>query len=377
MIAVALALFLLAAGIQAAARFERLPDWLDPVILAYAVGLILGNLGLGLDAKAPIGEGVLTAAVLLGIPLLLFPADFLGWLRLAPKTAASTGVVFLSVGLTAVLSGLFFAPRVGEEGWIVAGMLTGTYTGSAPNLVAVGKALGVDPETQIRVLATDFVVAGTFCFVLLSPAVKLLLRWLKPFEPAEEPVEDPAPGEEVLVGRPGWRDWGAAAALGLGAAAVAGGVALLLPKEFQELAAIFGVTALGVGASLSPRVRALRSSVVLGDYWILVFCLAFGSLADLSQLWGGLTWIFVWTVAVLVISVGLHWLLCRPLGIDRDTAVITTAAAIFGPALIAAVAANLENRELVLSGVTAALAGLALGSYLGVGISYAVRALAA
>lgn len=369
-IAVAVALFPLAALIQAAARFGRLPSWLDPVILAYAIGLALGNLGFGLDAETPVGEGVLTAAVLLGIPLLLFPADFLGWLRLAPKTAASTGVVFLSVALTCVLSGLYFAPRIGAEGWIVGGMLTGTYTGSAPNLVAVGKALGVDPETQVRVLATDFVIAGSFCFVLLSPAVKLLLRWLKPFEPAEA-RED----LKVPTGPIGARDWAYAGGLGLLVAAVAGGAALLLPKEFQELGAIFGVTALGIGASLSPRVRELRSSVVMGDYWILVFCLAFGSLADLRELWGGLTWVFGWTLAVLVISVGLHWLLCRPLGIDRDTAVITTAAAIFGPALIPAVAANLGNRELVLSGVTAALAGLALGSYLGVGVGYAIRAL--
>lgn len=372
MTAIALALFLLAAGIQAAARSERLPRWLDPVILAYAIGLLLGNLGYGLDAKSPVGEGVLTAAVLLGIPLLLLPADFLAWLRLAPRTAASTGIVFLSVALTTVLSGLYFMPRVGEQGWIVAGMLTGTYTGSAPNLVAVGKALGVQPEVQVRVLATDFVVAGTFCFVLLSPAVKLLLRWLKPFQPAEQPQGEP---KEVVAGPIPWRDWAQAGALGLGVAALAGGLALLLPKEFQELGAIFGVTALGIGASLSPRVRALRSSVVMGDYWILVFCLAFGSLADLRQLWGGLTWIFAWTVAVLVISVALHWLLCRPLGIDRDTAVITSAAAIFGPALIPAVAANLDNRELVLSGVTAALAGLALGSYLGVGVAYALQAL--
>jgi len=375
MIVVALALLLLAAAIQAAARFQRLPSWLDPVILAYAIGLLLGNLGFGLDAKTPTGEGLLTAAVLLGIPLLLLPADFLGWLRLAPRTAASTGVVFLTVSATTVLSGLFFAPRVGEEGWIVAGMLTGTYTGSAPNLVAVGKALGVDPETQVRVLATDFVIAGTFCFVLLSPAVKLLLRWLRPFEPAEAREERPpaeTPSELIH-----WWDWPAAGALGLAVAAIAGGLALLLPQDFQELGAILGVTTLGVAASLSRRVRGLRSSVLMGDYWILVFCLAFGSLADLSKLWGGLTWVFAWTLAVLVISVGLHWLLCRPLGIDRDTAVITTAAAIFGPALIPAVAANLENRELVLSGVTAALAGLALGSYLGVGVSYAIRALLA
>lgn len=378
-----LALLLLAAAILVAARKGRLPGWLDPVILAYAVGLLLGNLGLGLDSETPAGEGILIAAFLLGIPLLLFPADFLGWIRLAPRTVASTGLMFLVVAATSVVSGLYFAPRVGPEGWVVAGMLTGTYTGSAPNLLIVASAFGYEADADIvlRVVATDFVVAGSFCFLLLSPAVKVLLRWLPPFAPRptdEEAAPEEAAPEEAANSGPGRisaTDWLAAGVLGLAVALAAGGLSLLLPKNYQQIGATLGVTTLGVAASLSPRVRKLRASVLLGDYWILVFCLAFGSLANLSKIWGGLTYVFAWTVFVLVVAVAIHWLLCRPLKIDRDTAIITTAAAIFGPALIPAVAANLKNRELVLSGVTAALAGLAFGNYLGLGVSYLVRAL--
>ncbi|MBL4845218.1 MAG: DUF819 family protein [Planctomycetes bacterium] len=386
---IALSLLVVAGLVQVAAKKNWLPRWLDPVILAYAIGLLAGNVGLGLDSKTPLGEGVLTAAVLLGIPLLLFPADFLAWLRLAPRTAKATGLAFGVVALTSIASGLFFAPRVGEEGWIVAGMLTGTFTGSAPNLLAVGQALGASPDTVALVGTTDFVVAGAFCFVLLSPAVNVLLRWLPAFEPSGKQSTDDesesggdapgeaSPGVDTNAERAPIRalDWLAAAGLGLLVAGIAGGSALLLPTRFQQLGAILGVTTLGVLASLSAPIRRLRASPLLGEYWILVFCLAFGSLANLARIWTGLTWVLAWTVCVLALAVAIHWLLCRPLGIDRDTAIITVAAAIFGPALIPAVAANLKNRELVLSGVTAALAGLALGSYLGVFVSYAVRAL--
>ena len=169
-------------------------------------------------------------------------------------------------------------------------------------------------------------------------------------------------------------EWLQAGGLGLAVALTAGGVALCFAPERQELVAILGVTALGVAASLASPVRALRGSALLGDYWILVFCLGFGSLADLARLWEGLSAIFLWTLVVLVASVALHLVCCRLFRIDHDTSLITCTAAIFGPALIPALAAKLGRRELVISGVTAALAGLALGSYLGIGVAYALRA---
>ena len=85
--------------------------------------------------------------------------------------------------------------------------------------------------------------------------------------------------------------------------------------------------------------------------------------------------ITAWTAAVLVVGIALHLAFCWLTGTDRDTAVITTSAAIFGPAMIGPVAQQLKNPELVLSGITAALAGLALGNYLGLLTTFALRAL--
>ncbi|MDC3379273.1 DUF819 family protein, partial [Planctomycetota bacterium] len=266
----------------------------------------------------------------------------------------------------------FFAARV-SDGWIVGGMLVGTYTGSTPNMVAVAKALGADHETVVLVTGADLVVAAPFIFLLMSPAVKLLN-----FLPASK--GDASDAALVEVGHPPVPplvEWIKSLVLAVAVVAVAGGLSVLVPEDAQQLVAILGVTTLGVLGSLSKPVRSIPASALLGDYFILVFCVGFGSLADLRVLGAqaSLGALLGWTALVMLGGVALHVGLCRVFGIDRDTAVITITAGLYGPAMIGPVAANLRNNEMMLSGVTAALAGLAVGNYLGLLVAWGVRAM--
>lgn len=58
--------------------------------------------------------------------------------------------------------------------------------------------------------------------------------------------------------------------------------------------------------------------------------------------------------------------------IDADTVLITSTAAIFGPAFVGQVAVALRNKEVVLSGIITGLVGYAVGNYLGIFIAYLV-----
>lgn len=356
----------------------RLPGWLNPVVLCYAVGVAAGNLGLPLDRG--LIEGVVTGAVLIAIPLLLLPADLVAWLRRARSVAIACALCFASVGVATFAASLLFAPSV-PDGWVIAGMLLGTYTGSAPNMVAVGTSLGARPETIVLITTADLIVGGSFCFVLLSPAVGWVGRWLAPYprlagdEPADA-GDELRPGPALGLSAIAPRAWALSLGLGVLLAAAGGALALAVPPGQQQLVAILGATSLGVVCSLHRKVRSLPASAPLGELFVLVFCIGLGSLADLRALAdvAAAGQVLLWTAASMFGGVLLHLLLCRPLGIDRDTALITVTAAIYGPAFVPPVAANLRNRELVLSGVTAALAGLAVGNYLGIGMAWAVRA---
>ncbi len=58
------------------------------------------------------------------------------------------------------------------------------------------------------------------------------------------------------------------------------------------------------------------------------------------------------------------------LRLDRDTVLITSTAAIYGPAFVGSVAVALKNKEIVFSGIAASLIGIAAGNYLGLCIAW-------
>ena len=54
--------------------------------------------------------------------------------------------MLVSVCLVAVVGGLFFAHQI-DEGWKIAGMFVGTYTGGSSQLTAIGTGLEVTGDT--------------------------------------------------------------------------------------------------------------------------------------------------------------------------------------------------------------------------------------
>ena len=81
-------------------------------------------------------------------------------------------------------------------------------------------------------------------------------------------------------------------------------------------------------------------------------------------------WIVAYVATVIFLSLSLHVLLCRLTGIDRDTTVITSTAALFGPAFIGPVSVRLGNRSVFVSGLMSGLVGYAVGNYLGIFIAW-------
>ena len=58
---------------------------------------------------------------------------------------------------------------------------------------------------------------------------------------------------------------------------------------------------------------------------------------------------------------------------DRDTLIITSTAAIFGPVFIGPVANAIGNRELITIGIALGLIGYAIGNYLGLGLAFILK----
>ncbi|RMF24976.1 MAG: DUF819 family protein [Bacteroidetes bacterium] len=343
-------------------------SWLSPVVLSYLAGILLANLDL-LPLDAALSHRLSEGAVVAAIPLLLFSTDLKAWWRQAPAVLWSfAGVVVCGLGACAAAAWAF-RHRL-EEVWVPAGMLVGVYTGGTPNMNAVGIALGAEENLFVYLNAAD-ILCGGVVLVFFTSVAHRCYGWLLP----DYPGPRDGPGAQHQARRAfGWRQvlLNLALALAVGAAALA--LTYLLSGGLEQVGLlILLLSALSVGLSFSPRIRNLPGTFETGDYLLLMFCVAVGMLADFGDLYlrGGT--IVAFTAAVLGGTLLLHLLLCRLLRIDRDTALITATAALYGPPFIGQVASVIGNRRLVFAGIATGLAGYAIGNFLGIGMAHLLQ----
>jgi len=231
----------------------------------------------------------------------------------------------------------------------------------------------------------DVVMGGLYLIFLFTVAQRVLLRFAPPFKPAgvsqalqrsEEEAKAWLVRETGDVGRPSTGgvlsragQAGAALALSVAVVAVSVGVSLAATGGLDQTLILLLLTTLSIAGSFVGRIRNLRGAFETGSYLLLVFCVAIGTIADLSQL-SGTPYIFGYCAFVLVGTVVLHYALAARLGIDADTIIITSTAAVYSPAFVGPVAAALKNREVIISGMTTGLVGFAVGNYLGLALAY-------
>ncbi len=343
------------------------------VVIAYVIGFVIGNLGLlpVIDGHAKVQELLTTLTIPIAIPLLLFSMDIKKWTQIAGKTMLSLAFALISV-IIAVLAGFFIFRNQGIQNlWDVSGMMVGLYTGSTPNLAAIQTALGADEATYMIIVTYDLVIGAFHLLFVMTIAQRLLLLFLPAYsyiDPASGNLgkadgEDPYWGllKKETVG-PLMKSFGIAVLIfGIGGAA-----SLLVPASAQMAVVILIITTLGIAASLIPAVKKLDKSFELGMYLILIFCMVIASRANLGNIDFVAMKIAAYVAFVVFGSMIIQAVLSWIFRIDADTYIITSTAMITNPAVVLAVAGSLRNREIVFSGLSASIIGLAVGNYLGI-----------
>lgn len=355
---------------------SRIVRWLSPVIVCYLLGMALGNQP-WVALSSPLALRSCDVTVALAIPLLLFSVDVRGWLRLARPTVIS----FVLVMVAAVVAGAAGHLLVGgglPESPAMAGMLVGVYIGGTPNMAAIGSALQVRPETFVLLNAADMVASFAYLLFILGVAPRLLARVLPPTpRPPTGPTSNEGPpaedGGSPRPGRLPLGDLARALALTSVVVAVTLGVRSLMPPSARDAVAMLTLTTLSVAAALHGRVRALKGTQPAGQFLLLVFCVAMGVTTDFAELFGASPQVLIFTAVVLTLAVALHLLMVIPLRIDRDTAIITSVAGIFGPHMVGPAVVSLNNRAVLMSGLASGLVGYAAGNYLGVLTAWMLR----
>ena len=152
-------------------------------------------------------------------------------------------------------------------------------------------------------------------------------------------------------------------------------VAPLYGGQRNSAVLIVVLTTLGVLFSLHPRVRALVLSYRLGMYLIYVFCLSVSSMVSFEELGRMDATVAVFLLVVVFGGLLLHATLCRLAGVDGDTFMVTSVAAVGSPPFVPMMARALNNPAAILPGMTTGVIGYALGSYLGISLGLYLRSL--
>lgn len=348
-----------------------LPSWLSPVILCYALGLVLANVSLlPLDTKLSLT--VSEAAVPLSIPLLLFSTDIIRWWKRAKKAVISFALCVVAISISVPVGAYIFKEQLPDI-WKIGAMLIGVYTGGTPNMSAIGLSLEVPEATFIVLNASDMVLGGVYLLFLMTIAQRFLNRFLPAYSSNGKGLDEAEVEASNLTLSESIKQ--IAICIGLGALilAISIGLSFLIAGKITTIIVMLTVTSLGILASFNRKIKELSLSYQTGEYLLLIFCVALGSLVDIHELLNNASSIFWYASLAMFGAIGIHFLLARFFKIDTDTVLITSVAAIYGPAFVGPIAKVLNNKEIILTGLTTGLIGYALGNYWGLFMGYLLR----
>ncbi len=356
-------------------QFEKkfkLIEWLSPVVCCYILGILLGNQNF-FKWDVSLARSFSEVSVMMALPMLLLATDFIGWFKLAKTTIISFLALIVCVVIVSIGAGFLFQDY-DPEVWKMAGMLTGVYVGGTANLTTIGKILEIREDAFITLNAIDLALGGFYLLIIMSVGVKLLTKLLKPFNhEGEEDFEADLIGWEQRSFLKKCKNCLILIVL----SGVAVGLSLFLSRILTggESAGviIMGLTVIALSLSFIPKIRHFEGSEVCGQYFLLIFCFSVGSMANVEELFVGKLWYFTFCTTVMFGSIFLHFICCFFLKIDRDTAIITNIAGIFGPAFVAPMGQVLKNRAILVSGVTTGLFGIAVANFVGLFVSYCLK----
>ncbi len=340
--------------------------------MLYVVGVAVGNIGLLPKESAQIQDLLTSITIPIAIPLMLFGYDFRMWSLKKALVALISGI--LSVAMVIVATFFIFEngfennPLVGEEGAKLAGLLSGVYTGGTPNLAALKLMLDVPNETYILVHSYDMVISFLYLVFLLSFGIKLFRKILPASKEEDRSKEIDFKEENYrdIFTKKGWKPTLGALGISLMIVAISVGTSFLFTGEITMVIVILLLTTLGIATSFVPKVRKIDTSFSVGMYLILIFSLVVSSMADLTKMnfADGLT-ILLLLGCVVFGSLVIQTIFAKIFKIDADTMIVTSVSLINSPPFAPMICSAMNNRNVLITGLSVGIVGYAVGNYLG------------
>lgn len=372
MLAVILAMIALAYWVQKFKVFKVL----GPALFVIILGIILVNLKI-VPGYVNVYGVISVYCIPISISLYLLNVDLKEILKMSKQPLLSIMSAVFCVSLVAVVCGLIFGRQM-EEGWKIAGMFVGTYTGGSANLTAIATGLNATAETIAAANAADYVIGMPSLILMFAmPTIyksskKLQNLW--PYQFTEEELEGTGDQKELMEAE----EWGIkdiAMLLAISATIVAVSTALsgYLPADFSSAGRILLISTLSIIAAQLPAVKNLRGAMNLGMFFGMMFLVVIGFSVDIAGFLGSAITITLFCFCVIFGSMALHLLVTRLLKIKFEYVLLGIVGAIADGTTAALVASGAKWKSLISIGLLMGVIGGVCGNYAGIMVAYLIR----
>jgi len=344
---------------------------ISPVVMCYLAGILLANIP-WIDVNHSLSESISEVSIPLAVALVIFSLDLKKWIKNAGKAILSFFFCIISALISALLATWLFED-LHNETWKIASMSIGVYTGGTPNMSAIGKALKVEEATFVLMNAADVVLGGLYLMFLMTVAHPILSKILPAYQNSKNvPGEMDADTNRFTQAKLSQQVKFIVLSLLMSIFCLASGigVSLLITGKLSVVSIIVTITTLAVIGSFVKTIRTLPGTFEVGEYLLLIFCTAIGTLVHVEQLISNSGDIFYFMSFVMGTALIIHYLLAFIFRIDVDTLLITSVAGIYGPAFVPPIASVIRNKEIIITGLTTGILGYAVANYLGLLLAY-------
>ena len=278
------------------------------------------------------------------------------------------GSIATTIGI--LISWFLLSPQeiLGDDGKIIAGMLTGTYTGGSVNFNAIALEYGFQKKGFLYAgtIAVDNVVTAIWIMVTLAIPMFLNKIWNSNVKLNTkvnlntEKVDNDKIDSKSLA----WLIF-----LGIGVYYISD----IISENFIKVPSILILTTMGIILAQTKFISKMKGSQTLGLYLVYLFLAVIGAYCELSAVSQlqevGATLLIFTSLAVLIhglVFIFIGGLFYR----DWEMISIASQANIGGGASAIALAESFDRKELILPAILVGSLGNALGTYLGFLVVY-------
>lgn len=351
---------------------------IGPALFVIIAGVLLVNLRI-VPAYTDVYGVISTYCIPFSVSLYLLNVDLKRIMKMSKQPLISIVSAVFCVSIVAVVFGAIFGNIV-EEGWKVAGMFVGTYTGGSANLTAIASGLDASASTIAAANAADYVIGmPTLVLMFAMPALLKKWKWFQKFWPysfTEEELEGDGTGKGLMEAEV-WsiKEIAILLAISVSIVGITTKLSGYVSPDFASAVRILLISTISIAVAQIPSVRKLKGASNLGLFFGMMFLAVVGFSVDIRGFLGAAASITLFCFCVIVFSFLLHVFVTRLFKIRYEYVLLGIVGAIADGSTAALVASGAKWKSLISVGLLMGVIGGICGNYAGIAVAYLVRAI--